>query len=89
MIETNTFTANREKLSKYGLDQEVKAINREAVRIARQSVGADAFVVGAVGSIRAGRKKDYSLNEIATISREQIAVLLEEGVDGIVLRNVL
>lgn len=87
LIETNTFTANREKLSKYGLDQEVKAINREAVRIARQSVGADAFVVGAVGSIRAGRKKDYSLNEIATIFREQIAVLLEEGVDGIVLET--
>ena len=87
LIETNTFTANREKLSKYGLDKEVETINREAVRIARQSVGADAFIVGAVGSIRAGRKNDMSAQEISRICTEQIAVLLEEGVDGIVLET--
>ncbi|MDF2725943.1 MAG: homocysteine methyltransferase, partial [Paenibacillus sp.] len=28
LIETNTFSANREKLSKYGLEEDVEAINR-------------------------------------------------------------
>ena len=51
LIETNTFGANREKLSKYGLEDQVEAINRAAVKLANQAVGDDAYLVGAIGGI--------------------------------------
>lgn len=60
LIETNTFSANREKLSKYGLEGDVEAINRAGVELARKVVGKDAYVVGAIGSIRAGKRKMFA-----------------------------
>ena len=86
-IETNTFTANREKLSKYGLENETEAINRAGVRIARQYTGDDAYIIGAVGSILGGRKKDFRLKQMKNDYRQQIDVLLDEGVDGLLLET--
>ncbi len=60
VIETNTFSANFEKLSKYGLEGEMDAINRAGVRAARAAIGDDAYVVGAVGSIRDGKLKKFA-----------------------------
>lgn len=40
LLETNTFTANREKLSKHGMEKQVKAINRAAARLAREAAEA-------------------------------------------------
>jgi homocysteine S-methyltransferase len=88
LIETNTFSATREKLAKYGLEDEADTINRRAVEIARAAVGRDAWVVGAVGSIRAGRhKKTDSLDRIGRDFERQIAVLLDSGADGIILET--
>jgi homocysteine S-methyltransferase len=87
LIETNTFSATREKLAKYGLEGEADRINRRGAEIARAAVGPDAWVVGAVGSIRAGRHKNYSLSEIEHDFEQQIAVLLDSGVDGILLET--
>jgi len=88
LIETNTFSANRERLAVYGLENEVAAINRAGVRIARASVGADAYVVGAVGSIRSGRRSaGLGTGELRAALEEQIGALLEEGVDGILLET--
>ncbi|MFC5986337.1 bifunctional homocysteine S-methyltransferase/methylenetetrahydrofolate reductase [Marinicrinis lubricantis] len=87
VIETNTFTATREKLSKFGLESEVEAINRAGVRIAREAVGQDAFVVGAVGSIRGGKKKNVLPSIIEEDFRQQVTALIEEGVDGILLET--
>ncbi|MEF3305752.1 bifunctional homocysteine S-methyltransferase/methylenetetrahydrofolate reductase [Paenibacillus sp. GYB003] len=87
LIETNTFSANREKLSKFGLEQEVAAINKAGVAIARQSVGDDAYVVGAVGSIRAARRRNIALERLESDFREQIVALLEGGVDGLLLET--
>jgi len=87
LIETNTFSANREKLSKFGLGDEVERINRAAVRIARSAVGEDAYIAGAVGSIRAGRRNDISEDELRRNFAEQVGALLEEGVDAILLET--
>ena len=67
IIETNTFSANYEKLVRYGLDSEVEAINRAGVQIARAAVGSDAYVVGAVGSIRAGKRKNIRSKQLDAI----------------------
>ena len=87
LIETNTFSANREKLSKYGLEDEVENINRAAVRIARQAAGDDAYIAGAVGSIRGGRRSDIAVEELRRNFEQQIRVLIEEGVDAILLET--
>ncbi|GFR37806.1 bifunctional homocysteine S-methyltransferase/methylenetetrahydrofolate reductase [Insulibacter thermoxylanivorax] len=87
LIETNTFSANREKLSKYGLEDEVENINRAAVRIARQAAGDDAYIAGAVGSIRGGRRSDIAVEELRRNFDQQIRVLIEEGVDAILLET--
>ncbi|GAA3407070.1 bifunctional homocysteine S-methyltransferase/methylenetetrahydrofolate reductase [Paenibacillus hodogayensis] len=87
LIETNTFSANREKLSKFGLEHEVAAINKAGVAIARQVVGQDAYVVGAVGSIRAARRRNIATEQLENDFREQIEALLEGGVDGLLLET--
>ncbi|MDB5053747.1 MAG: homocysteine methyltransferase [Bacilli bacterium] len=87
LIETNTFSANREKLSKYGLENEVAAINRAGVQIARQAVGKDAYVVGAVGSIRAGKRTNISSNQIEFDLQQQIEALIEAEIDGVLLET--
>ncbi len=55
LIETNTYGANRERLSRYGLEGKVSRINRKSVAIARRAAEGKAYVAGAVGSIIAGR----------------------------------
>lgn len=87
LIETNTFSANREKLSKFGLEGEVEAINRAGVKLARQAVGDDAYVVGAVGSIRAGKRKNVRTAKVKEDLRQQIEVLVDAGVDGLLLET--
>ncbi|MFC4811763.1 bifunctional homocysteine S-methyltransferase/methylenetetrahydrofolate reductase [Paenibacillus sp. GCM10023250] len=87
IIETNTFSANRMSLANYGLDAEVEAINRAGVRIAREAVGGDAYVVAAVGSIRAGKRKNIAPSELEGLFRQQIGAQLAEGVDGVLLET--
>jgi homocysteine S-methyltransferase len=87
VIETNTFSANAERLARYGLEEEAARINREGVRIAREAVGVDAYVVGAIGAIRTGRLAAVRLSAIERAFAEQIDALLEAGVDGILLET--
>lgn len=87
VIETNTFSASREKLSKYGLEHEIERINRSAVDIARDAVGTDAFVLGAVGSIRAGKRKNYRTTIVRQDLEQQIGILLDCDIDGILLET--
>jgi methionine synthase I (cobalamin-dependent)/5,10-methylenetetrahydrofolate reductase len=87
VIETNTFSANMEKLSKYGLEGDMDAINRAGVRVARAAIGDDAYVVGAVGSIRDGKLKNLRTAKVIEAYQRQMHALLDEGVDGILLET--
>ncbi|HJV45250.1 MAG TPA: bifunctional homocysteine S-methyltransferase/methylenetetrahydrofolate reductase [Bacillota bacterium] len=88
LIETNTYGANLEKLSKYGLEDQIDRINRAAVQIAREAAAEyDAFVVGAVGGIQGGRKRNVSSERLTFAYEEQLKSLLEAGVDGILLET--
>ncbi|WP_409341080.1 bifunctional homocysteine S-methyltransferase/methylenetetrahydrofolate reductase [Paenibacillus sp. MBLB4367] len=87
LIETNTYTANREKLSKFGLEQDVAAINRAGVELARKAVGSDAYVVGAIGSIRSGRRRSIVNEQLENDFREQMTALLDAGADGLLLET--
>ncbi|MFF2907411.1 bifunctional homocysteine S-methyltransferase/methylenetetrahydrofolate reductase [Paenibacillus sp. NPDC057934] len=87
LLESNTYSANYDKLSKFGLESKVEEINRTGVRIARRAAGEAGYVVGAVGSIRAGKRANLSSSELKKYFTQQITALLEEDVDGIMLET--
>jgi methionine synthase / methylenetetrahydrofolate reductase (NADH) len=86
IIETNSFGANRLKLTQYGLESQVREINKAAASIARE-VAADAprpvLVAGAVGplGIRIEPYGPTSRAEAQRHFREQLEGLLAGGVD--------
>lgn len=87
VIQTNTYGANYVKLARYGLQDEVPAINRAAVRLAKQAANGGAYVLGTIGGLRTLNKSVVPLDEVKRTFREQLFVLLAEGVDGVLLET--
>ena len=92
LIITNTFGANRFKLSKHGLQGDVVEINKASVDLARRVVSAsfkDVLVAGDVGPLGVriapfGRVQPEQAREAF---EEQIKALAEAGVDLIVIET--
>jgi len=89
LIETNTFGANREALSRFGLQSQVQRINREAVVLARQEIGTDAYVMGSMTSVTGARLRDNRMPGHDRLFIEQAEALLAGGVDGLILETFL
>ena len=89
VIETNTFGANRFKLSSFGLADKTGAINTEGARIARHAARNAAFVAGSIGplGVRIEPWGKTSIGEAEDAFREQVAALLEGGVDLFMLET--
>jgi methionine synthase I (cobalamin-dependent)/5,10-methylenetetrahydrofolate reductase len=87
VIQTNTYGANYVKLARYGLEDEVPAINRAAVRLAKQAARNKAYVLGTIGGLRSINKSAVSIEEVKRTFREQLFVLLNEDVDGLLLET--
>lgn len=89
VVETNTFGANRPKLTQYGLEGQVTAINTRAAQLAREAAGEQRLVAGAVGPLGL-RLEPYgptSREEARGYFREQMAALAEGGADCFVLET--
>jgi homocysteine S-methyltransferase len=89
VIETNTFGANRVKLTPFGLGDRVKTINVQGARIARHAAREQAYVAGSIGplGIRIEPWGKTGVDEAEAYFREQVAGLLEGGVDLFVLET--
>jgi homocysteine S-methyltransferase len=89
VIETNTFGANRIKLGSFGLADSLVSINAEGARIARRAAGERAYVAGSIGplGIRIEPWGKTGVDEAREYFREQVAALLEGGVDLFVLET--
>ncbi|KPC98851.1 Bifunctional homocysteine S-methyltransferase/5,10-methylenetetrahydrofolate reductase [Geobacillus sp. BCO2] len=87
VIQTNTYGANYVKLARYGLQDEVPGINRAAVRLAKQAANGRAYVLGTIGGLRTLNKSVVTLEEVKRTFREQLFVLLAEGIDGVLLET--
>ncbi|HEX6069197.1 MAG TPA: bifunctional homocysteine S-methyltransferase/methylenetetrahydrofolate reductase [Longimicrobiaceae bacterium] len=89
ILETNSFGANRVKLERYGLENEVHAINARAAEIAREAAGELASVAGAIGplGIRIEPYGPTSTAEAVAHFREQAEGLLAGGVDLFILET--
>lgn len=86
VIKTHTFGANRLRLSKYGLEEQVRAINFTAtklVRDVREVAGRAIFIAGDIGPLGERIEPHGVLTKIEAteLFREQISVLWEAGAD--------
>ena len=82
LIETNTFGANRRKLSTHFLEDEVENINSTGVKLAREAreiAGRDVFIAGSIGPL--GELSDLSKDYRGLIFSEQAAALAARGID--------
>lgn len=90
IIETNTFAANSVKLSKFNLEDKIKEINHEGVRIAREAAEKDVLVAGSVGPLGVMLRPYgiFTFNDIVKVFKEQISILVSAGVDLIIIETI-
>jgi homocysteine S-methyltransferase len=91
-VETNTFGANRFKLAAFGLDADVRRINAQGARVARdarESSGRDVFVLGSIGPLGRYLAPLGALtpDEARAAFREQAEALVEGGVDAFIVET--
>jgi len=92
LIITNTFGANRFKLTKHGLQQDVKEINFKGVELAKRVVAVsfkEVLIAGDIGplGVRIAPFGRVQPEEARQAFAEQIQALAEAGVDLIVMET--
>ncbi len=90
VIETNTFGANRFRISQLGSNFSVEEINVQGARLASKAAGREIFVAGSIGPTGIDFPLDqdeYSEDIIGQAFREQMVALLEGGADLFILET--
>ncbi len=90
ILITNTFGASKWRLEEYQSYGQIREINAKAVDLARKAADGKAFVVGDIGPsgetiFPTGSK---SFDEVWEIFFEQAKILVELGVDGIIVETM-
>ncbi len=93
MIQTNTFGANRYKLSHFGLEQKITEINQAGVELVRRVASAsfrDVIIAGDVGplGVRLAPFGRVQLEDAQDAFKQQIQVLVNAGVDVIIIETM-
>jgi len=93
LIITNTFGANRFKLSKHGLEDDVTEINRAGVELAKRIVSSsfkDVMIAGGVGplGVRIAPYGRVKPEEARAAFAQQIKALADAGADLIVIETM-
>ena len=91
IVYAPTFTANRIKLKEYGLDGEIRRINRELVALSREAVGGRAYVAGDITMTGEQLAPIGTLDfeELINVYKEQIGYLVEAGADLLVVETMM
>jgi homocysteine S-methyltransferase len=89
ILETNTYGANRSRLSGFGLAGQLRAINDAGVRLAREASRGGPFVAGSIGplGIHIEPLGPTSFEEARGFFREQAEALVAAGTDLLVLET--
>jgi homocysteine S-methyltransferase len=97
ILETNTFGANRFRLTRHGLASKVAEINAAGVKLARQAVNhlqekqaGTAYVAGSIGplGVRLEPLGKTGLDEARAAFAEQIRALADAGVDLLIIETM-
>lgn len=89
-----TFTANRIKLSEYGLADKIIEINKGLVALSKQAIAEEGYRGYVAGDITMTGKQlkpigDLELEELIDVYKEQTKILLEAGVDLFVVETMM
>ena len=90
IVETNTFGGNSFRLARHSLADRVRDINVAGAHVAREAAKSfDVWVAGSIGplGVRIEPLGKTSFEEARTAFREQIAALVEGGVDLLMLET--
>jgi methionine synthase / methylenetetrahydrofolate reductase(NADPH) len=97
IVETNTFGANRFRLTRHGLAAKVAEINSAGVKLAKQAVdhlkekqAGTAWVAGSIGplGVRLEPLGKTGLDEARAAFAEQIQALADAGVDLLIIETM-
>ncbi|MFQ5742264.1 MAG: bifunctional homocysteine S-methyltransferase/methylenetetrahydrofolate reductase [Acidobacteriota bacterium] len=90
ILESNTYTANRLQLERFGLDDRVRQLNIKGCRIARQAAEGRCYIAGSVGPLGKVLQPlgPLSYEEAVDIFRQQIEALAEGGADLIMIETI-
>lgn len=86
-LETNSFTANRLRLARFGLADKTVEINRRAVTLARQVAVDSAYVLASIGPVRDREVDETSDNEVRQVFAEQIETLAAMEPDALLFET--
>lgn len=91
IIETNTFGANRIKLTHYGLQDQVSSLNMAGVTAARAACGPNTKIAGSVGPTGKliSPLGDLSFDMAYEVFFEQITALHQANVDMILIETII
>lgn len=89
VIESNTYGANRFKLSSHNLGDRLEAINTRGVEIAREAGGKEVYVAGSMGpsGVEIAPWGDTSTEEVFEAYAEQADLLQRAGADLFILET--
>jgi methionine synthase I (cobalamin-dependent) len=89
VILTNTFRANPISLSQYGLQEDLEAINRTAVRISRQAAGNSALVFASIGpSGKLLLSKEVTEEQLREAFSQQARAIAAERPDALLIETM-
>jgi len=90
-VYTNTFGANEVSLGRHGLAEKVEQINAAAVKIAKQAVANDGYVIGDIGPSGEFLKPLGMLEpeRLKSVYVKQAKALCEAGVDGFIVETFM
>jgi 5-methyltetrahydrofolate--homocysteine methyltransferase len=90
LILTNTFGSNRLRLEGQGLHDQVREVNMAAAQLAREAAGERVMVVGDLGPTghMFAPFGDLSHEDAVSIYKEQASILVEAGVDGLLIETM-
>lgn len=90
-VYTNTFGANEITLARHGLADKVEQINKAAVKIAKQAIGDDKYVIGDIGPSGDFLKPLGTLEPdvLKNAYAKQAKALCDGGVDGFIIETFM
>lgn len=91
IVYAPTFTASRIKLKEYGLEDKLREMNTELVKLSKEAVQGKALVAGDI--TMTGRQLqpvgDLSFEELIEVYKEQIKIIDEAGADLLVVETMM